>query len=532
MDPARLTQFGAVELARSIAAGDVSAREVVDAHIARIEEVDGHLNAVVIRRFETARDEADAADAARRSGATLGPLHGVPVTIKDQFHVAGLPTTFGTPRLREHVARDDGPTVAAWRRAGAIVLGKGNVPQVLSAVETDNDVFGRTNNPWDVERTPGGSSGGDAAIVAAGGVPLALGGDLGGSLRLPAAWCGIATLTPTSRRFLTDAIPGTRTAYGVEGIVVVPGPLARSTADVAAALRVMADDAVARARGMQPPVPWADPADVDVSRLRVAMIPDIAGWSPCPAARRALNDAAAALRASGADVETWDSAPDLERAVQLGIGVFTAAGIDPYRQMLGGDRAHALLKGDMSMANVPNVARAPLTRLLRSLGQERAARIVPSTYRRSAAGLLDLLGDRLEFEAAFLAALDAGGFDALLLPPVPHPAPRHRSTPEMVDANAGVIAFNLLGMPSGVVPVTRVRDGEETDRAPSRDDAVRAVRASEIGSAGLPVGVMVAARHWREDVVLAVMGAIEAASEPPTLATVVPKGAFAAAPGR
>ena len=518
MDPARLTQFGAVELARSIAAGDVSAREVVDAHIERIEEVDGALNAVVIRRFDAARAEADAADGARRGGATLGPLHGVPVTIKDQFHVAGLPTVLGTPRLRGNVASDDGPTVAAWRRAGAIVLGKGNVPQMLSAVETDNDVFGRTNNPWDLERTPGGSSGGDAAIVAAGGVPLALGGDLGGSLRLPAAWCGIATLTPTARRFTTDAMPGARSAFGTVGIVAAPGPLARSTADVALALRIMADDAVARARGMYPPVAWAEPDDVDVSRLRVGVITAIGGWTPSPAVRRALDEAAAALRASGAEVETWNDAPDLERAAQLGMAVFCAAGTAPYREVLRGDPAHALLKADLFMAGLPNGAKAVLARLVRSLGQERAARLLPWTQRRSAADLLDLLGDRLAFEAEFLSALDTGGFDAILLPPTPLPAPRHGSTPDMVDANAGVIAFNALGMPSGVVRVTTVREGEESDRAPSRDGAVRAVQASEVGSAGLPVGVLVASRHWREDVVLAVMAAIEAASSPPLLA--------------
>ncbi|TVR88394.1 MAG: amidase [Trueperaceae bacterium] len=222
MEPARLTQFGAVELARAIAAGDVSAREVVDAHIERIEEVDGDLNAVVIRRFEAARAEATAADAARRAGATLGPLHGVPVVIKDQFDVAGLPTTFGTASRRERVAQDDGQVVAAWRRAGAIVLGKGNVPQYLQAVETDNDVFGRTNNPWDTERTPGGSSGADAAIVAAGGVPLALGADLGGSLRVPAAWCGVATLAPTVRRPLDEAAAAARAESPPDGRKGVP----------------------------------------------------------------------------------------------------------------------------------------------------------------------------------------------------------------------------------------------------------------------------------------------------------------------
>ena len=520
MDPARLTQFGAVELARAIKAGDVSVREVVDAHIERIEEVDGDLNAVVIRRFEAARAEADAADAARRAGATLGPLHGVPVVIKDQFDVAGLPTTFGTASRREQLAKEDGQVVAAWRRAGAIVLGKGNVPQYLQAVETDNDVFGRTNNPWDTERTPGGSSGADAAIVAAGGVPLALGADLGGSLRIPAAWCGVATLAPTARRFAAASIPGFRAALDREGIVAVPGPFARTTADVGAALRVMADDTVARPRGMQPPVPWADPDRVDVSRMRVAVIPTSNGWTPAPAVRRALDEAAAALRACGAEVERWGDAPDLEEAVRLGIAIFSSAGAAPLRSLLAGDPPHAFMKGDLQMAGLPNAARAPLTRLLRAFGQERAARLVPATYRRSAAELFDLLGDRFALEAAFVSAMDAVGYDAVLLPPTPIAAPRHRTTATLVDAPHGPMAFTVLGMPTGVVPVTAVGAGEETDREPSRDGAVRAVRDNEIGSAGLPVGVMVAARHWREDVVLAVMSAIEALVAPPKLAGV------------
>ncbi len=525
MDPARLTQFGAVELASAIKAGDVSAREVVDAHVERIEEVDGALNAVVIRRFEAARAEADAADAARRAGATLGPLHGVPVVIKDQFDVAGLPTTFGTPSRRERVAQEDGSVVAAWRRAGAIVLGKGNVPQYLQAIETDNDVFGRTNNPWDTTRTPGGSSGAEPTIVAAGGVPLALGADLGGSLRIPAAWCGVATLAPTARRFPAASIPGFRAALDREGIVAVPGPFARTTADLDAALRVMADDVVARPRGMHPPVPWADPERVDISRTRIAVIPTSNGWTPAPAVRRALDEAASALRASGAEVERWDDAPDLEELVRMGIAIFSSAGASPIRDLLAGDPPHALVKGELQMAGLPNTARAPLVRLLRAFGQERAARLVGATYRRSAADLYRLLGDRFALEAAFLSALDAGGYDAVLLPPTPIAAPRHRTTSALVDAPHGSMAFNVLGMPSGVVPVTTVREGEETDREPNRDGAVRAVRENELGSAGLPAGVMVAARHWREDVVLAVMHTIEASVTLPWLAPVAPKKA-------
>jgi fatty acid amide hydrolase len=143
----------AAEIASRIRTGEVSAREILQAHIDRIREVDRVLNAVVVPRFEQALAEADAADAARGRGEPLGPLHGVPVTIKDQFDVAGMPTTFGLSRLKDHVAAADGPMVTALRQAGAIVLGKTNVPQTLGAHETDNALFGRTRNPWDPGRT-------------------------------------------------------------------------------------------------------------------------------------------------------------------------------------------------------------------------------------------------------------------------------------------------------------------------------------------------------------------------------------------
>jgi Asp-tRNA(Asn)/Glu-tRNA(Gln) amidotransferase A subunit family amidase len=149
-----LTRLGAGELARSIAVGDLSARETVDAHLDRIEEVDDRLNAVVWRRFEEARREADAGRRRSPPRRASRPLHGVPVTIKDQFDVAGLPNTFGVARLADRSSTEDGRMVAALRGAGAIVLGKTNVPPALGAIETDNAMFGRTNNPWDLDPYP------------------------------------------------------------------------------------------------------------------------------------------------------------------------------------------------------------------------------------------------------------------------------------------------------------------------------------------------------------------------------------------
>lgn len=167
--PSDPTASSARELAHLIATRTLSARQVVEAHIVRCEAVQPQLNAVVVPRYDQARAEADAADAAVRAGRTLGPLHGVPITLKEHLAMAGTPATMGVASRGESRARADGPLVARLRRAGAIVVGKTNVAQLLAYPESDNPLYGRANNPWSHERTPGGSSGGEAAIIAAGG---------------------------------------------------------------------------------------------------------------------------------------------------------------------------------------------------------------------------------------------------------------------------------------------------------------------------------------------------------------------------
>ena len=198
-----ITAWGAAELARRIAAGELTSEEVVAAHIARIEAVDGQLNAVVTRTFDAAVSQSRQADAALARGERCGPLHGVPFTLKDCFDVAGLDSTIGLTHHVGQPAKESGPLVTRLLGAGAILLGKTNVPQLMVMHETDNPVFGRTNNPWNLERGPGGSSGGEAAVVAAGGSPLGLGTDLGGSIRQPAHACGICGFKPTNGRLST-----------------------------------------------------------------------------------------------------------------------------------------------------------------------------------------------------------------------------------------------------------------------------------------------------------------------------------------
>jgi amidase len=230
----------ATDLAQALAARQVSARELLDAAIKRIETLDPKINAVVVRDFDRARAAADAADAALDRGERR-PLLGLPMTVKEQFNVAGLPTTWGIPRFRDWRPDFDALAVQRLKAAGAIIIGKTNVPMNLTDWQSYNEVYGTTNNPWDLARTPGGSSGGSAAALAAGFAPLELGSDIGGSLRAPAHFCGVFSHKPS-----LDLIPQrgsgppqTPAIAGRTDLSVV-GPMARSAADLALELGVLA----------------------------------------------------------------------------------------------------------------------------------------------------------------------------------------------------------------------------------------------------------------------------------------------------
>ena len=501
-----VTRLSAAEIARRTASGELSARDVVEACIGRIEKVNGRLNALAVPLFDQARVAARRADAARDRGEALGPLHGVPVTIKEMFDVAGAPTTVGLTGWRERVAAADGPLVRRLRRAGAIVLGKTNVSQFGMFGETDNPVYGRTNNPWDPGRSPGGSSGGEAALIAAGGSPLGLGSDGGGSIRQPCHCCGIHGLKPTGGRF---TMRGHWMAPNWRGAWVQPGPLARSVADLALALRALATPEPGAADEASAPEPLGEPAAVAVGRLKVGVYTDDGYFPPAPAIRRAVREAAAALRDGGACVEDFRP-PDGAEATRIYFGLFYADGLESVRQCLSGSRCDWRVRRLLHLAGLPTALRPAVARLLAWTGQRYAAQVLRFLSRRrlTAGEYRRLLDEEGAYRDRFLAALEAGRFDALVCPPSGLPALRHGS----FNGNAATsytYLYNLLGLPAGVVAATRVRPGEESDRERSWDPVVRTARAVEAGSAGLPVGVQVVARFWREDVVLAVMAALE-----------------------
>lgn len=412
----------ASELAARIRDKAVTVAEVMAAHQARIDTVNPSINALV-QRSPTAAAEAARADADLARGIPQGPLHGVPFCANDRFDAAGLVGAAGLEHRRRHVPSTDAPALARLKLAGALLLGKTNCPPGGSGSDTENVVYGRTLNPYRLECTPGGGSGADAALVAAGGAPLALSSDAGGMLRLSAHYCGVAGLKPTTGR-----VPNTG-AYNQPGGLSDPfaqvGLIARCVADLALALPLICGPDAVDAGVI--PMPLAEPGAVCLGELTVAYFLEERSAPVTDATAHAVGATAQALARAGVLMEEA-APPDF---------------VGDSRGILENWNRVASLRGQ---------------------------------------DVVEVLGEIDHYRSRLLQFMQR--YDALLCPVDCHPAPPHRARdPHRFDYTQ---PFNLLGWPA----VT-----------------VRAAAAPD----GLPIGVQIAARPWREDVALALAAAVERA---------------------
>jgi amidase len=307
-----LWQLGALELAEKIRSGETSSREVLEAHLARVDAVNPHLNAVVRRLDEEARAAADAADRAVAEGATLGPLHGVPCTVKENIDLAGTPTTQGVPALAEAIAPIDAPTVERMRAAGAIPFARTNLPDLGLRVHTDSALHGLTRNPWNPNVTAGGSSGGEASAIASGMSPIGLGNDIGGSLRNPAHCCGIASIKPTSGVVPMATVVPPEDQLLSSQQMLAEGPMARHVADVRAGLQAIAGWSARDPRSV--PAHLTDLADGE--HVTVAVMADPPGGETHPEIAAAVRHAADILSDQGHHV-VEATPPSYEEILEL-----------------------------------------------------------------------------------------------------------------------------------------------------------------------------------------------------------------------
>jgi amidase len=446
-----LTRCG-TEQGRLIRQGAISSEELVCAHLDRIEKVNPALNAVVEVLRETAIGAARESDRRRAAGTLRGPLDGVPFSVKDSIEVEGTVCSAGTLGFRHAPpSRYDATLVSRLRAAGAIPIARTNLPDLLFAFESDNLIFGRTNNPYAPDRTPGGSSGGEAALIAACGSPFGLGSDAAGSVRLPAHFCGIASLKPTSGRLArTGHVPP---AGGWLEAIWQIGPMARRVEDLTTMMPILLGG-----DGLDHTVidmPYRTPP----AHLRVAFFTDNGIASPDDETAAVVRGAAAALASSGIAVEER-TPPRIEESYDLEmklIGPDGGDGLREYLRSIGSTQHHRLLEG-----------------WLRKL----------EPYRTGVDGFGGYWESLHEFRAGMHRFLR--DYDAILSPVCATPALPHGASIEdrHFRGFSYTMTHNVTGWPAAVV-----RCGESSE--------------------GLPIAVQIAAAPWREDIALALIQRLE-----------------------
>lgn len=440
--PVPLVEQSATQMASAIRLRQVSSYELISAHLEQIQRVNPHINAAVQIFAETALEEALAADEKLASAADVGPLHGVPFSIKDSIDVRGTRTTAGTWGHRDApVADQDATLVRRLRESGAIPIAKTNLPDLLFAYETDNLIFGRTNNPYDLERTPGGSSGGESALIAACGSPLGLGSDAAGSVRIPAAFCGITSIKPTSGRLArTGHVPP---AGGWIDALWQIGPMARRVEDLVLAMQLLwgedGEDFTSPPVGLIP---------AKHNNARIAFFSDN-GIAKCsPEVIAAVNESAEHLSQFGCEVvETCP--PGLDQAYELEMALLGAdggEGIDAYLAAIGSTQTHPLLEAGF------------------------LSRMRP--FRCDAAQLAKRCAQWDEYRAGIAKFFRE--YDAVLCPVYTQSALKHGESVKHgnFEGFSYTMAWNVSGNPAATLPVAY--------------------------ASGLPINVQVVAAKWRE----------------------------------
>jgi fatty acid amide hydrolase len=497
-----------LELSKKLAQNEIASVEIIEALARRFEAVEPKINAFAHKLFDRAREEAKRADDARARKEPIGPLHGLPITVKESIETAGQETTLGVKARRGQPARDDAVTIKVLRRGGAIVIGKTNVSQTLLFHESDNPIWGRTNNPWNLERAPGGSSGGESAAIASGMSAAGIGSDIGGSLRVPAAFCGLATLKATNDRWSNLGLVSA--LAGQEIIRAQIGPMARTARDVAFLFRAADSPLHAAYDPAVPPMLTLDPSRTEVSLLRVGYYDDDHFLTPAASVRRAVAEAVRALGEGKARTIPFEP-PNIVELTYLYFAALSSDGARSLDRFLDGDAVMPQLKSLRMITKLPFPLRMTLAAFMASQGEARIERLLQTIHKRPVDEYWQIAKRRTELRFEMTRAWDRAGIDAIVCPAHATPAILHGASKDFALGGCYSMLYNLLNFPAGTVAVTRVRP-EETDRAELTDRLDRTAGAQEKGSAGLPICVQVVARPYREDVVLAVMIAIEDAA--------------------
>jgi fatty acid amide hydrolase len=493
-----LHEKSAVELLQLIETKEVSSRDVTQHFINRIEEVNPAINAVVIKLYDEALKKAEAADESLAKNGKLGKIHGLPFTIKECLDYAGTPSTLGVEARRNDRPTTNDLYVEALQNQGGIVLGKTNVPQLMVFIECTNRVYGTTNNPQNHKFSPGGSSGGEGAIVGAKASPFGIGTDIGGSVRFPAAFCGACSIKPTMWRTFDQTRFGDKTFSGP--IMPVAGVIANHAEDLPLILDIMNDAAATRWETK----PLLDHKNIDVSKLKVGYYTSDGFLEPMNAVKRGVLESVEKLRSLATEVVEFQP-PKFEFCEEIFYRILTVDGVKNFYTLLDGEKPVKQLKDMMAMASAPSWKRNAVITLAGIFGQKNLPRLL-SYFGGEGEEFLKTWGkERENYQRLLESSMDAAGIDAILSPMAALPAFLQNSVDKIGLGGNYAILYNVSGFPAGVARVGEVRENEAVARKTSLDLVERKVAQIESMSAGLPLSVQIAAKPWREDIVFSLI---------------------------
>ncbi|WCN36241.1 amidase [Aneurinibacillus uraniidurans] len=492
----KLYTLSAIELAKGIRNGEFTSLEVVNSFIERIESKNKDINAIAVPLFEKARVEAKKRDEMAARGEFLGSLHGVPVTVKESIHVAGTPSTWGIEG-KDDLLKEDDPSVERLKNAGAIILAKTNAMQLLMGCETFNPVYGRTNNPWNLQRTPGGSSGGEGAAVASMFSALGIGTDIGGSIRTPAHFCGVHGLKPTPG--VVPQHPPKRITHirREAGAMSSIGPIARTVDDLKLAFEVLAG----KEMSLQ-----------TIEGLKIGVWTTDHILCPSRSITRAIEEAAGVLSERGAKLVAYEF-PLIKESMQNFYGMICADGGKGIEETIGVSKQEYPIQKLLSAQRLGKVKRKLVVSVLTLLRQQTIGSVVlPFTGAKTEEEYQKLLLNREQYRDLVLNDMREKGLDAVICPVFPTPALFHNGSKNLSYEGAYNSLINYLGFPSGAFSYSFVKSGEEVLERNKNDIVQKAAMDAEKGSLGLPVAVQIVSIPHQENIVLSIMAQLEESS--------------------
>lgn len=512
-DPDAIVRLTATELMQKLNKGELTSEQVTLAFCHVALRVGRQLNSNAEERFEEALEEARERDRERKQGKIRGFLHGLPVSIKDQVDMVGFDSTCGCSARTFKPKTKDSLLVKMLRDQGAIPFVRTNVPQCLFLPESVNDIWGACKNPFNPNRTSGGSSGGEAVLLACRGSPLGVGTDIGGSIRGPAINCGVYGFKPTPSRISHQglAVPRPDGVNGQNAVKSVAGPIARSVDDLELVMRAWCLETMWNTDPSVPPMPWNRdlyrPTE-NKKRLKFGYFTNDGYFDPAPVVERSVLDTVKALRKNGHEVVKLDF--EFQKVALLyAILMSSEGGMQGFVEGLEGEALHPIYLFIYKTANMPLFLRPIIASFMSMLGKDRMANLVRHCKWRDTYSYWKAVGRRKLLRKKLIEKWQALGIDAVVCPAMGVPAVPHGMSDKLSQACSYTFIWNNLHFPAGVVPVTLTKSDEQHYESKMQDTiTASAVRAAK-DSAGLPMGVQVVALPWQDELCLRAMKAVE-----------------------